>query len=152
VECSTSTLDSDNRLPAISPGDPTTTDNATTNNAGITVDESAPAATWTANPTPIDTTHPSDGDTTFPHDTHLAGIVDDPIRNSCAGYQRMRDLNPDGAPTATTHLPCHNWTDTCATNPRPLSAGTPDLCGDKSVPRGGPILSPRNMDRKRHAR
>ncbi len=152
VECPTRTLDSDNRLPAISPGDPTTTNNTTTNNAGINVDESAPAATRTANPTPIDTTHPSDGNTPFRHDTQLAGIVDDPISNSCDGYQRMRDLNPDGAPTATTHLPHHNWTDTHATNPRPLPACTPDLRGIKSVPRGGPILSPRNMDRKRHAR
>jgi hypothetical protein len=84
------------------------TNNATPNNAGITFDESAPTATRTANPTPIDTTHPLDGDTPFLHDTHLAGIVDDPISNSRAGYQRMRDLNPDGAPMATTHLPRHN--------------------------------------------
>ncbi len=64
----------------------------------------------------------------------------------------MRDLNPDGVPTATTHLPHHNWTDTHATNPRPFPACTPDLRGNKSIPRDGPILSPRNMDRERHAR
>ena len=105
--------------------------NATTKNAGTTVDKSAPNAMWTANPPPIDMTYPSEGDTPFLHDAHLAGIVGDPIVTSQGGYQQMYDLNQNGAPMATAQLPLHGWTANRDNNPHPASVHTPELCGDE---------------------
>ena len=84
--------------------------------------------------------------------SHLTGIVTDPIINSQAGFQAARDRNPD---LATLHPPVARGGSPVTRGGSLLdnpTARTPDLRRNDSVPCGGPISSPRNLDRESHAR